>query len=211
VTRFGWKAQNKSLVIFAGEAYNVEQGVTSDVFPNERTEDPGCYYNGSPEDHMAMDTGAPGDVAQFAAFIRMLAPPSPAPSTPVTTAGAALFNQIGCNLCHTPSLQTGPSSSKALGAITSANLYSDLLVHKMGTNLADGITQGTAGSSEFRTAPLWGIGQRIFFLHDGRTADLLDAILEHQSPGSEANGVINNFRNLSSLQKQAILVFLRSL
>jgi CxxC motif-containing protein (DUF1111 family) len=81
----------------------------------------------------------------------------------------------------------------------------------MGTNLADGISQGTAGPDEFRTAPLWGVGQRIFFLHDGRTMDLLDAINEHSSGGSEANSVISVFGALMSSQKQDILNFLRSL
>jgi CxxC motif-containing protein (DUF1111 family) len=92
-----------------------------------------------------------------------------------------------------------------------ANLFSDLLVHHMGTNLADGVTQGGAGPDEFRSAPLWGLGQRIFFLHDGRTRDLVDAIHEHASQGSEANGVINNFNKLTPGQQQDLLNFLRSL
>jgi CxxC motif-containing protein (DUF1111 family) len=92
-----------------------------------------------------------------------------------------------------------------------ANLFSDLLVHHMGTNLADGVSQGGAGPDEFRSAPLWGLGQRIFFLHDGRTTNLLDALKEHASPGSEANGVISNFRQLSPQQQQDLLNFLRSL
>ena len=92
-----------------------------------------------------------------------------------------------------------------------ANLFSDLLVHDMGVGLADGVSQGEAGPREFRTAPLWGLGQRIFFLHDGRTADLVRAIREHSSSGSEANGVISNFDNLSEGRKQDILNFLRSL
>ena len=94
------------------------------------------------------------------------------------------------------------------------NLYSDLLVHNMGV-LGDGIPQGTAGANDFRTAPLWGVGQRIFFLHDGRTGDLLEAIRAHASGGadttSEAVQVINNFNSLSGSQKQDILNFLRSL
>jgi CxxC motif-containing protein (DUF1111 family) len=81
----------------------------------------------------------------------------------------------------------------------------------MGAGLADGVTQGRAGPREFRTAPLWGLGQRIFFLHDGRTSDLLVAIRTHQSDGSEANGVVNNFNALSESQRQDLLNFLRSL
>jgi CxxC motif-containing protein (DUF1111 family) len=92
-----------------------------------------------------------------------------------------------------------------------ANLYSDLIVHHMGNGLADGITQGGAGPDEFRTAPLWGIGQRVFFLHDGRTPNLVEAIRDHRSPGSEANKVIERFNKLSTQEQQEIIDFLRSL
>jgi CxxC motif-containing protein (DUF1111 family) len=81
----------------------------------------------------------------------------------------------------------------------------------MGTNLADGVSQGGAGPDQFRSAPLWGLGQRIFFLHDGRTTDLVDAIKEHASSGSEANAVISNFKQLTPQQQQDLLNFLRSL
>jgi len=91
------------------------------------------------------------------------------------------------------------------------NLFSDLLVHHMGQGLADGITQGAAGPDEFRTAPLWGLGQRVYFLHDGRTDNLLVAIQAHSSSGSEANVVIQRFDNLNSGQQQDVLNFLRSL
>jgi CxxC motif-containing protein (DUF1111 family) len=92
-----------------------------------------------------------------------------------------------------------------------ANLFSDLLVHHMGKGLEDGITQGAAGPDEFRTTPLWGIGQRVFFLHDGRTSNLVDAIEAHRSPNSEANKVIETFNRLSTQQQQDIINFLRSL
>jgi CxxC motif-containing protein (DUF1111 family) len=81
----------------------------------------------------------------------------------------------------------------------------------MGTNLADGVSQGVASPDEFRSAPLWGLGQRVFFLHDGRTKDLIDAIRQHASSGSEANGVINNYNQLSPQRQQDLLNFLRSL
>ena len=89
--------------------------------------------------------------------------------------------------------------------------FSDFALHNMGTGLADGIMQGEAGGQDWRTAPLWGVGQRIFFLHDGRTTDLLQAIMQHASPGSEANVVINNFNMLAAQSKQALLAYLRSL
>jgi CxxC motif-containing protein (DUF1111 family) len=81
----------------------------------------------------------------------------------------------------------------------------------MGHGLADGVSQGQAGPAEFRTAPLWGLGQRLFFLHDGRTPDLLQAIQEHRGVGSEANTVVRNFNDLGARQQQDLLNFLRSL
>jgi len=106
---------------------------------------------------------------------------------------------------------TARSSTPLALSNKDVDLFSDLLVHDMGSGLADGISQGSAGPDEFRTAPLWGIGQRIFFLHDGRTTDLLEAIRAHASAGSEANAVINNFNALGASQKQDVLNFLRSL
>ena len=91
------------------------------------------------------------------------------------------------------------------------NLYSDILVHNMGQGLADGITQGGAGPDEFRTAPLWGAGQRVFFLHDGRTSDLVEAVEAHRSRGSEANKVIDRFNRLTADEQQDIINFLRAL
>ena len=153
---------------------------------------------------------AMSDTVAFAFFARFLAPPAPAPPTQSTQNGAALFSSTGCALCHTPSLTTGAASSAALSNQT-VRLYSDLLVHRMGQGLADQIVQGAADADEFRTAPLWGVGQRVFFLHDGRTSDLLQAIRAHASSGSEANSSITLFNSLPAAQQQAILNFLRSL
>jgi CxxC motif-containing protein (DUF1111 family) len=208
ITRFGWKAQNKSALMFAGEAYNVEIGVTNDLFPQEREETAACASGlGEPEDHAVLTTGTPSDIDLFTLFMRYLAPPPPPP--PAST-GSALFASAGCNMCHTPQLTTGNSESAAL-AQQPVNLYSDLALHHMGQTLNDGITQGVAQGDQFRTAPLWGLGGRIFLLHDGRTTDLMQAIQLHSSPGSEANAVIANFQALTAPQQQAILNFLRSL
>ena len=213
ITRLGWKAQNKSLVVFSGEAYNVEQGVTNELFTQEREEDPACRFNPLTEDRSSYTTNpaeAHSDVVQFAAFMRLLAPPTPAPETPSIAAGRALFDRVGCALCHTPTLTTGTAAVAALSH-RPANLYSDLLLHAMGSGLADDVLQGAAGASEFRTAPLWGLGQRIFFLHDGRTRDLVQAIHAHASPGSEANAVVRRFDALADGDEQDLLNFLRSL
>jgi CxxC motif-containing protein (DUF1111 family) len=228
ITRFGWKAQNKSLLMFAGEAYNVEMGVTNQLFPQERDESPGCVLNPTPEDTLNFtttststpnkNTAVVSDIEAFADFMRMLAPPTPAPDTPSIANGRSVFAKIGCALCHTPSFTTGKAIASGSSTSPSAalsnqpvHLYSDLLVHHMGETLADGITQGGAGPDEFRSAPLWGVGQRIFFLHDGRTTDLVKAIEAHRSPGSEANAVIERFNRLSIKERQDIIDFLRSL
>ncbi len=218
ITRFGWKAQNKSLLMFAGEAYNVEQGVTNDLFPNERDETPGCVFNGIAEDHFDRTATTPtaslSDIIGMAEFMRYLAPPAIAagPPNPSVANGNQVFAaQIGLRaLCHTPVLQTGLSQSAAM-TNKPVQLFSDLALHNMGQGLADGITQGFAQGNDFRTAPLWGLGQRLFFLHDGRTPDLVQAILEHSSTGSEANGVIQNYNALPPQAKQDLLNFLRSL
>ncbi|HWF66780.1 MAG TPA: di-heme oxidoredictase family protein [Acidobacteriaceae bacterium] len=218
ISRFGWKAQNKSLLMFAGEAYNVEQGVTNELFPNEREENPSCMLNALPEDNTNLTTtaaygpsGYSSDLVNFAMFARLSAPPNPMPPTPQTNAGRQIFNQIGCNLCHTPSINTGSTFTMTGQQNVPVNAFSDFLVHNMGSKLADHVSQGVANGNQFRTAPLWGLGERIFFLHDGRTQDLVQAIEQHESNGSEANQVINNFNQLTRTQAQALLVFLRSL
>jgi CxxC motif-containing protein (DUF1111 family) len=222
ITRFGWKAQNKSLLMFSGEAYNVEMGVTNPVFPQERGETTGCVLNATPEDHVHFsatpNSAVLPDVEVFTIFMRLLAPPAPAEDTPRIASGRALFNTTGCTGCHTPSMTTGPLISSGLAKSPSAalsnrtaNLYSDLLVHHMGKGLSDGITQGGAGPDEFRTAPLWGVGQRVFLMHDGRTKDMVQAVELHRSLGSEANKVIERFNRLRAQEQQNIIEFLRSL
>ena len=226
ITRFGWKAQNKSLLMFVGEAYNVEQGVSNELFPNERSAVTGCVFNGSPEDATNILNGnssspnfgttigtaseMSSDIVNFAIFSRLSAPATPATPTTSTQNGAALFSSIGCALCHSTTLTTGQSIFTGMSNIT-YNPYSDFALHNMGSGLADGIHQGAAIGNQFRTAPLWGLGQRLFFLHDGRTSDLIQAIQSHSSSGSEANMVVHKFNTLNSSQVQDLLNFLRSL
>ena len=222
ITRFGWKAQNVSLLLFSGEAYNVEMGITSELFQNERDQTPACHTAGQfppiPNDTQNFDAGdaltGTTAIQNFANFQRFLAPPTPSTDTPggssSIASGRSLFTSTGCAYCHTPTLRTGNATVAAL-RYKNVNLHSDLLVHDMGDGLADGISQGSAGPREFRTAPLWGLGQRIFFLHDGRTKDLVEAIQQHRSNGSEANSVVNRFNDLSESRQKDILNFLRSL
>jgi CxxC motif-containing protein (DUF1111 family) len=219
VTRFGWKAQNKSMLIFVGEAYNVEQGVSNEVFPNERNAVAGCVFNGTPEDHtnltITSSSGSPAsdyssDTVNFAAFARLAAAPTPAPANASINRGHALFTLIGCSMCHTEHLTTTLSAFTGQSNQTFSP-FSDFAVHTMGTGLQDRVSQGNANGQQFRSAPLWGVGQRIFFLHDGRTSDLLAAIEAHESSGSEASTVEEIFDILSPSQKQDVLNFLRSL
>ena len=218
IARFGWKAQNKSLLVFSGEAYNVEMGITNELFMTERDENPTCQYASTPNSITATEATTPveamSSIEKFSHFMRFLAAPVPSATEPggaaSIAAGRALFASTGCALCHTPTLTTGPSKVTAL-SYQNVNLYSDLLLHDMGTGLSDGVSQGEAGPREFRTAPLWGLGQRLFFLHDGRASDLIATVRAHASSGSEANGVVARFLGLSETQKQNLLNFLRSL
>ncbi|MGA8270697.1 MAG: di-heme oxidoredictase family protein [Candidatus Sulfotelmatobacter sp.] len=237
ISRYGWKAQNKSLHIFSGEAYNVEMGISNELFPQDRPS-PGEDQHGMglPANCMNLsgsgypeDTSNPGatsnaavldDVSAFANFMRFLAPPSPGGvvlnGQPVASgsiaAGSALFNSIGCAACHNPTLgMTQVSTFTGSLSNASVNAYSDLEIHHMGMELADNVSQGSAGGDQFRTAPLWGLGQRIFLLHDGRTTNLVTAIHDHASRGSEASFVEQQYFNLTPNQQQEILDFLRSL
>jgi CxxC motif-containing protein (DUF1111 family) len=224
VTRFGWKAQNKSLLIFSGEAYNVEMGITNEAFQNERDETETCQHALRPNDvtNLSGATGVESEsaIGKFSIFMRFLAAPTRSSNTPGGAAsisrGRQLFANTGCAYCHSPTLQTSESSVAALSK-KNVDLFSDLAVHRMGPRLADNIQQGNAAGDEFRTAPLWGVGQRVFFLHDGRTSDLAQAIRAHASDGngqfgpSEANRVIGAYNDLSESAKQDLLNFLRSL
>ena len=209
VARFGWKAQNKSLYLFAAEASNVEMGLTNEVFPNERVPGTNCGGNPFPEDQTNtvfqtgqtssdIDAFVSSDVENFTAFMRFNGAPAQcdfasgvdasgnALCSPLGSSaqhGHQLFGQLGCNVCHTESFTTQPSSVPGLSNRT-FQPFSDFALHHMGSTLADGITQGLAGPDQFRTAPLWGLGQRLFFLHDGRTSDLVQAILDHASSPS---------------------------
>jgi CxxC motif-containing protein (DUF1111 family) len=221
ITKFGWKAQNKSMLMFAGEAYNVEQGVTNELFTNERRfEDVNCLFNATPEDATALEntrnSNSPAsdfssDIINFAAFTRLLNQPTPAAATAATKAGLTAFENVGCNVCHTPSLTTDASIFTGQSGVT-VNAFSDFALHDMGTViLADDVSQGQADGDDYRSAPLFGIGQRAFFLHDGRTGNLVTAIEDHADGGSEANQVIANFNDLAASDQQNIITFLRSL
>ncbi|HEV3036838.1 MAG TPA: di-heme oxidoredictase family protein, partial [Candidatus Angelobacter sp.] len=225
ITRFGWKAQNKSMLLFAGEAANVELGMTNEIFNNEKTVATGCPPNFTPEDntHVIIPTG-PGagddasqissNIENFAIFMRLNAVPDQCdfrsgldaqgnakcnPLGPSAANGKAIFGTliptvingvpqkpkigIGCVLCHADTFTTNTSN---IGPLSNSPFapFSDYAIHHMGSNLADGVNQGLAGPDEFRTAPLWGVGQRLFFTHDGHDNNIIQAVLDHESIGN---------------------------
>jgi mono/diheme cytochrome c family protein len=149
IARFGWKAQNQTLLLFSGEAYNVEMGITNELFQQEREQDSKCQYVTVPNDVTDTEaTTTPGGlnaIEKFAFFQRFLARPTPSLDTPggatSISNGQSLFVSTGCALCHTPTLTTGSSTVEALRYKT-VNLFSDILVHAMGPGLADNIVQG---------------------------------------------------------------------
>src|SRR3989449_7596360 len=224
VARFGWKAQNKSLLLFSGEAYNVEMGITNELFQTERDEPPTCQFDTVPNDVTKTDgkppLGAISAIEKFAFLARFLAAPTPSPDTPggaeSIARGRNLFSSTGCALCHTPTLNTGNAAVAALRN-QAVHLFSDLLVHDMGPRLADRLTLGQADPIDLPGAPPRVLGHRLFFLHDGRTSDLLETIRAHKSgsvftgDASEGNAVVGNFNHLRENQKQDVLNFLRSL
>jgi CxxC motif-containing protein (DUF1111 family) len=202
--RFGWKAQVATLHQFAGDAYLNEMGITNPSFPKENLPQgqpipPGCGTGTGLE-----DTGSGVDA--FTNFMRFLAPAPRLPITPQVQRGEVVFTQVlGCASCHVPTMMTGPNSVAALSS-KPVNLFSDLLLHDVGTG--DGIEQGSAKGNEFRTAPLWGLSRRDRFMHDGRSNKIEDAILRH---GGEAQNAANGYEGLSKGERDDLLAFLNSL
>jgi CxxC motif-containing protein (DUF1111 family) len=230
ISTIGWKGSASSVEFFANLAIMVELSATGKIFPRKPDEVPGCTFNGLPEDRPQLTRRTPNtpspaadymDVATLAgSFAKYLAPPAPVSSYnspvvgPVSSAsianGQAKFVAAGCAACHTQHQTTGKSSMTGQSNVTYTP-WSDYALHNMGSKLADGLTQGEAGPQDFRTSALWGAGQRLFFLHDGRSKDLNDATQQHYSLGSEANQTVTNFNALSTSDQQDILNFLRSL
>ena len=222
--RFGWKNQHASLVSFSADAYLNEMGITSVLQPTENTSNGNstASFDEVPDPEDPAIPGSPNgkDVEAFARFMRATkAPPRDEvlAATPEAQAGSALFNQVGCNICHVRTITTAPPGTVInRGAFTvPAELgskvihpFGDFLLHNVGTG--DGIVQngGPSTRNKLRTAPLWGMRTRPRLMHDGATLNRNEAILRH---GGEATGVINNYRNLTTAQKSQLILFLNSL
>ncbi|MEO2167388.1 MAG: di-heme oxidoredictase family protein, partial [bacterium] len=197
VGRFGWKAQESSLKTFVARALVEELGITNALRPAEERPtgaEVRCDSVPDPEDDGRR-------VAELTTFLRYLAPLPPGASDPQTERGREVFNRTGCANCHRRSLADPVDS-------TSAQIYSDLLLHSMGSRLADGIEQGDARGDEFRTPPLWGLRHRPAFLHDGRAPTLGAAIAQH---GGEARASREAWLTLPSSKRADLEAFLNSL
>lgn len=217
VGRFGWKNQHASLVSFAADAYRNEMGITSPLQPTENT----SLGRSVEEFDTVPDPEDDGeDIEIFARFMRATtAPPRDVVSagTPDAQAGERLFEQIGCAVCHVPTLVTSPPGTVINGgefAVPAAlgdkliHPFSDFLLHDVGTG--DGIVQngGQATRNKIRTAPLWGLRTRVRLMHDGHSLTRPDAILRH---AGEATDVTSRYRTLSDTEKDQLLEFLDSL
>jgi len=211
VGRFGWKNQQATLLAFSADAYVNEMGITNRFFPEENAPNGNTALLAradqilDPEDQVNPTTNK-SDIDRAANFMRLLAAPTRGPITAEVTAGERLFTSMNCTVCHTPALTTVSHSIAAL-SLKRVPLYSDLLLHDMGT-LGDGIAQGAAGANEMRTAPLWGLASRPTYLHDGRTDSLDAAIKAH---AGEATHSRNRYAALPAAQQQQLVAFLRSL
>jgi CxxC motif-containing protein (DUF1111 family) len=197
VGRFGWKAETATLERNVAQALRNEHGITSPLVPlDSLPARPDSVAGCRGESEAVKDDGSM--VTALTAFIAALGPPPAAASDP-KAAGAAVFEATGCASCHMPRLQVGDQAIP---------LYSDLLIHDLGTDLDDGVVQGRARGRDWRTAPLWGLGSRSRFLHDGRARSIRAAILSH---GGEAARTGERFRALTPEDRAALLAFLASL
>src|SRR5262245_6003527 len=201
--RFGWKAQQASLLAFSGDAYVNEMGITNRLFPDENAPNGDLRKLGDC-DSVADPEDVDSAIDAFASFMRFLAPPPRQPEGPLVDRGHTVFEKVGCAVCHYAGF-TAVSASAAIDG-HAVNAFSDFLLHDIGTG--DGIIQGEAQMGEFRTAPLWGASQSAPYLHDGSAATLEDAIRRHTVQGQDAHDA---FETLSDADKAALLAFLDSI
>jgi CxxC motif-containing protein (DUF1111 family) len=212
VGRFGWKAQVATLLTFSGDAYRNEMGITNDIFPAELAfgippeQMKHCDASADPEDKPDPVTRL-RDIDHFAAFMKFLAPVARGPVDGTVRDGERTFAAVGCAACHIPALVTGPNSNPLFDRKV-VPLYSDLLLHNIGTG--DGIKQAdsTASPDELKTPALWGLRFRRPLLHDGSAATIEDAVTRH---AGEADLARRGFDRLDEVARSALLAFLQSL
>ncbi len=203
IGRFGVKARLATLDDVVTDALQGDLGLTSRLRPTELPNPDGLADDLLP----GVDLGD-NELAAVVAYTRLLDIPE---RSARDARGAALFESVGCSVCHVPSLRTRADWPTAQLAAVDAPVYSDVLLHDMGAELADGQEEEGAGPREFRTAPLIGLRYLPGYLHDGRAATLRDAVLGHQGPGSEASEVIGRFTDLAPAEQAALLGFIAGL
>jgi CxxC motif-containing protein (DUF1111 family) len=220
IGRFGWKGQHASLVSFSADAYLNEMGITSPLFPDENTSNGKYVGYGSGYDPVPDPEDDGVDVVAFADFMRSTKAPSRGPITDDVLAGEALFNKVGCDTCHTPSVTTARPGSKINGGALTVpaalgnkiiHPYSDFLLHDIGTG--DGIPvlplpEYASTATQMRTAPLWALRTRNRLMHDGMSLTKQDAIQRH---AGQAAAVTKKYNALSDAEKSQLLAFLNSL
>ena len=219
VGRFGWKDQQASLLSFSSDAYLNEMGISNRLAPNNKDVTTVCKVTTDPEDNHP-DAQGLFDIDHFAGFMRASKVPPRATAlaaTPDAIAGGVLFQRIGCATCHVSTINTAPPGTAVAGGAfivppelgnKTIHPYSDFLLHDVGTG--DGIVQNGPQdtANKMRTPPLWGVRLRNELMHDGGSLTFTDAIERHRG---EANGVKNNFNQLSEREKSQLTTFLRSL
>lgn len=211
IGRFGHKGSSHNLLQQTVGAFNQDMGITTSFAPN----DPLNYLEITNPLPSRTPEVSDEDLNACVYYLQTLqAPLQRTPNNPDVVQGKKIFIQMGCEKCHKENLQTGfsyidPLSYKVFHA------YTDLLLHDMGPGLDDHYTEGSALTSEWKTAPLWGLGLapnaqggRYFLLHDGRARSIEDAILLH---GGEGAGSADAFQKLSEADKKLLLAFLKSL
>ena len=209
IGRFGWKANVGTLLHQAAGAFNGDMGITTSYFPSEncKGEFSGC------QDHAAeLDDQTVSDVAFYTETLGV--PARRNLDDPQALHGEWLFHAIGCDGCHVSTLTTGVLPGVPAVSNQKIHPYTDLLLHDMGSALADNRPDFRASGREFRTPPLWGIGLvqivngHTYFLHDGRARNLLEAVLWH---GGEGRNARERFKSLSASDRKALIAFLNSL
>ena len=211
--RFGWKANNPTLMQQNAGAFAGDLGVTSPLFAEDNctSAQEACrtgVQGGTPE----LTREQLDDITYYLAALDV--PARRHTDRPQVRRGEALFNGLGCAACHVPETETGSFPLFPRLAGQRIHPYTDLLLHDMGEGLADGRPDFMADGQEWRTPPLWGIGrvaavnEHTHFLHDGRARNFTEAILWH---GGEAEASKQGFRHLSRKEREAVIAFLGSL
>ena len=207
--RFGWKAGQPTVRAQTASAFRTDMGVLTTVFttPDCGAAQGDCGPNGAELEDADLD-----DLVKYVALLGV--PPQRGFEDPDVVAGAAVFEELGCETCHVASFVTSAYVPDAELRGQTIKPYTDLLLHDMGPGLADALPEGRASGAEWRTAPLWSLGRTAgvsggeAYLHDGRARTLEEAIQWH---GGEADAARRQFMAASETRRAQLLAFLRSL